>query len=297
MGEPKSPTHLEIHNLRFKRGERTIFEDLSSSRPQAIWLLLPMLALFAGCLGASAERPDPFESVNRGIFEFNNNVDLYALEPAAKGWSFITPEAFRIALGRFFQNLKFPVRFLTNLGQGKVKRSGSELARFITNTTVGLLGFFDPASRFGLGKYPGDFGLMFGRWGVPSGPYWVIPLVGPSNPRDGVGYVFDSVLNPLALLNQLALVSPVVAAAGTVTSTVNGRALAEVQVDLARAAALDLYIFVRDASIQRRIAQIRNQDRFETDTPQPDEDDLYDIPDDLYELEDEPNEVEPDGLR
>ncbi len=250
-----------------------------------------MLALFAGCLGASAERPDPFESFNRGIFEFNNQVDAYALEPAAKGWSFITPEALRIALGRFFQNLKFPVRFLTNLGQGDVKRSGSELARFITNSTVGLLGFFDPATCFGLGKYPGDFGLMFGRWGVPSGPYWVIPLVGPSNPRDGVGSVFDSVLNPLSLAGT------VVAVAGAVTSTVNGRALASTQVDLAREAALDLYVFVRDAHIQRRIAQIRNQDLFETDTSESDEDDLYDIPDDLYELEAEPNELEPDGLR
>ncbi len=262
-----------------------------STRVRAIWLQLPLLGLLGGCLGASIEQPDPFEGVNRRIFAFNEKMDKYALEPAAEGWSFITPEDFRIALGKFFQNLKFPVRFLTNLGQGKVKRSGSELARFITNTTVGLLGFFDPASRFGLGKYPGDFGLMFGRWGVPSGPYWVIPLVGPSNPRDGVGYVFDSVLNPLAFAG------PVVAAAGTVTSTVNGRALAEVQVDLARAAALDLYIFVRDASIQRRIAQIRNQDLFETDTPEPDEDGLYDVPDDLYEPEDEPNEVEPDGLR
>ncbi len=250
-----------------------------------------MLALFAGCLGASAERPDPYESVNRGIFEFNDQLDAYALEPAAKGWSFITPEALRIALGKFFQNLKFPVRFLTNLGQGQVKRSGSELARFITNTTVGLLGFFDPATRFGLGKYPGDFGLMFGRWGIPSGPYWVIPLVGPSNPRDGVGYVFDSVLNPLSLAG------PVVAGAGAVTSTVNGRALAEAQVDLAREAALDLYVFVRDAFIQRRLAQIRNQDLFETDTSESDEDDLYDIPDDLYELEDEPNQAEPGGLR
>ena len=250
-----------------------------------------MLALLSGCLGASAERPDPYESFNRGIFEFNNQVDTYALEPVAKGWSFITPEDFRIALGKFFQNLRFPVRFLTNLGQGEVKRSGSELARFITNTTVGLLGFFDPATRFGLGKYPGDFGLMFGRWGVPSGPYWVIPLVGPSNPRDGVGYVFDSVLNPFSLART------VVAVSGAVTSTVNGRALAEAQVDLAREAALDLYVFVRDAYIQRRIAQIRNQDLFETDTPEPDADDLYNLPDDLYQLEDEPNEVEADGLR
>ncbi len=237
------------------------------------------------------ERPDRYVSIYRGFFEFNNQVDRYALEPAAKGWSFITPGECRIALGKFFQNLKVPVRFLTNLGQGEVKRSGSELARFITNSTVGLLGFFDPATRFGLGKYPGDFGLMFGRWGVPSGPYWVIPLVGPSNPRDGVGYVFDSVLNPLSLAG------PVVAGAGAVTSTVNGRALAEAQVDLAREAALDLYVFVRDAHIQRRLAQIRNQDLFETDTSESDEDDLYDIPDDLYELEDEPNEVEPDGLR
>ncbi len=262
-----------------------------SSRVRALWLQLPVLGLLGGCLGASTERPDPYQGVNRRFFAFNEKLDEYALEPAAEGWSFITPEDFRIALGKFFQNLKFPVRFLTNLGQGEVKRSGSELARFITNTTVGLLGFFDPATRFGLEKYPEDFGQMFGRWGVPSGPYWVIPLVGPSNPRDSVGYVFDSVLNPLAFAG------PVVAAAGTVTSTVNGRALAEAQVDLARKAALDLYVFVRDAYIHRRIAQIRNENLIETNTREPDEDGLYEIPDDLYDLEDDPDEVEPDGLR
>ncbi len=221
--------------------------------------------------------------MNRDFFTFNDKVDRYALEPASEGWSFITTKGFRVRVDKFFENLKFPVRFISNLGQAELRRSGVELARFVTNSTIGLLGFFDPATRFGLGKYNEDVGLMFGRWGVPPGPYLVIPLVGPSNPRDGVGFVFDSVLNPLSLLG------PVVAVSGAVTSTVNTRAISTPQVVLAREASLDPYIFVRDAFIQRRAAQVANED-FDAFVAV---DDLYEVPDDLYELEDDPDEEEP----
>ena len=166
-------------------------------------------------------------------------------------------------------------------------RAGSELVRFITNSTVGLAGFFDPATRIGLGKYNEDFGQMFGRWGFPSGPYWVIPIVGPSNPRDGFGYIFDSALNPLAYFGPIATLIT------TIPAMVNGRAIAAEQIDLARAAALDYYVFVRDAYIQRRLAQIRNEELPGSEPGGRLADEFYEVPDDLYEVEEDLDEVEP----
>jgi phospholipid-binding lipoprotein MlaA len=249
-------------------------------------ILFSLVGLLTGCCGSSPGQPDPYGGVNRAFFGFNDGVDRYALEPAAKGWTFITPEAFRVALDKAFKNLKFPVRFVSNLGQGEVVRAGSELARFITNSTLGMAGFFDPATRIGLAKYDEDFGQMFGRWGISSGPYWVIPIVGPSNPRDGVGYVFDSALNPLTLLGPIAILI-------RIPEMVNGRAIAAEQIDLARAAALDYYVFVRDAYIQRRLAQIRNEELSGSEPGGRLADELYEVPDDLYEVEEDPDEVEP----
>jgi phospholipid-binding lipoprotein MlaA len=246
-------------------------------------ILFSLVDPLAGCCGSSPGQPDPYEGVNRTFFGFNDGVDRYALEPAAKGWTFITPEALRVALDKALKNLKFPVRFVSNLGQGEVVRAGSELVRFITNSTVGLAGFFDPATRVGLGKYDEDFGQMFGRWGIPSGPYWVIPIVGSSNPRDGFGYIFDSALayfGPIATLI-------------TIPAMVNGRAIAAEQIDLARAAALDYYVFARDAYMQRRLAQIRNEELPGSEPGSRLADEFYEVPDDLYEVEEDLDEVEP----
>jgi len=248
-----------------------------SSRAAAACLLLPILALLGACCGASPGKPDPYQRANRAIFSFNDKVDAYALEPVSKGWAFITPKAFRVGLDKVFKNLKFPVRFVSNLGQGEVRGGGSELARFVVNSTIGLLGFFDPASRMGLGQYDEDFGQMFGRWGIRAGPYWVIPIVGPSNPRDGWGYLFNTALNPLTYVG------------GGIVAIINGRAILAPQVDLAREASLDYYVFVRDAYLQRRAALVSNE---AWDEAQPVADDLYDLPDDLYEVEDDLDDME-----
>jgi phospholipid-binding lipoprotein MlaA len=249
-------------------------------------ILFSLVGLLAGCCGSSPGQPDPYEGVNRAFFGFNDGVDRYALEPAAKGWTFVTPEAFRVALDKALKNLKFPVRFVSNLGQGEVVRAGSELVRFITNSTVGLAGFFDPATRIGLRSYDEDFGQMFGRWGIPPGAYWVIPIVGPSNPRDGFGYIFDSALNPLAVFGPISALI-------TIPAMINGRAIAAEQIDVARAAALDYYVFVRNAYIQQRRAQIRNQELPGWEPGPGLADEFYKVPDDLYEVEEDLDEVEP----
>jgi phospholipid-binding lipoprotein MlaA len=211
---------------------------------------------------------DPYEGINRPIFSFNRGVDRWVLDPLATGWTFITPRAFRVSLDKFFTNLQFPRRLLANLGQGEVVHAGSELGRFLLNTTLGLVGFFDPATHFGMEIYDEDFGQMFGRWGIPAGPYWVIPIFGPSNPRDGLAL-------PLDLALDLRNASPVPGPG--LLATVNVRALLDPQIKAAEEAALDLYVATRDAHMERRAALVRNGDVGGTLQGHAIADDLYQI--------------------
>lgn len=254
---------------------------MTDPRPRLAPVLLT--TLLSGCCVPSATDgsplPDPYQHVNRPIFGFNEGLDRWVLAPAARGWTFATPESGRRALDRFFEHLRFPVRLVSTLGQGEVRRSGSTVVRFVVNTVVGIGGFFDPAADVGLPRSDEDFGQMFGRWGVPSGPYWMLPLLGPSNPRDAAGLLLDSaanVVNPASMFTSpLALV--------------NTRALLSEQIDLAREAALDYYVFVRDAYLQLRDAQIRDA-AIEDQEARPGA-----VPyDDLYDLEDELDETDPE---
>jgi phospholipid-binding lipoprotein MlaA len=225
---------------------------------------------------------DPYESINRPIFSFNRGIDRWILDPLAAGWSFITPKAFRVSLDKFFINLQFPRRLLANLGQGQVVEAGSELGRFLLNTTVGLVGFFDPATHVGMKLYDEDFGQMFGAWGIPAGPYWVIPVFGPSNPRDGLAL-------PLDLALDLRNASPVPGPG--LIATVNVRALLDKQIHAAEDAALDLYVATRDGHITRRAALVRNEDVGGTLEGHARSDDLYQI--DIGEPEPGAPEAEP----
>jgi phospholipid-binding lipoprotein MlaA len=192
---------------------------------------------------------DPYERTNRAVFGFNLGVDDYVLGPVSKGWTFVTFEEMRHAFRRFFKHLEFPRRLVSNLGQGEIKRSGQEVGRFVVNTVVGVVGFFDPATGVGLADTRQDFGLMFARWRIASGPYWMLPLLGPSNPRDAAGFVFDTVVD-------FAILLPF---AGTL-EIVNTRAVFSDDLELARESALDYYVSVRSAYIQSREAQIRGED-------------------------------------
>ena len=195
---------------------------------------------------------DPWQAWNRPVFAFNTKVDDYVLAPVAHGWIFITPQGVRDAVGRFFFNVRFPSRFVSSVGQGEALRALAEVGRFVVNSTFGIAGLFDPATELGLPRYESDIGIMFGRWGIPPGPFWVIPLVGPSSPRDAVGMVGDALLNPLSWLPPFWL--PYATGA---LNIVNSRALADKQIVNARRTALDFYVFVRDAYIQRRAAAVR----------------------------------------
>lgn len=135
---------------------------------------------------------DPFERVNRGIHYFNGGVDHWLLKPIAKAYRWVTPNFVENGVSNFFSNLGDPLVALNQLLQGKPGKAASDTGRFLVNSTLGIAGLFDVASSMGLSKHEEDFGQTFGVWGVPNGPYIVIPFLGPSTPRDGVGEVIGS---------------------------------------------------------------------------------------------------------
>jgi phospholipid-binding lipoprotein MlaA len=209
---------------------------------------------------------DPIEPVNRPIFAFNDGLDSYVLEPVARGWRFVFRNPGMRAVDRFVTNLEFPVRFVGNLLQAELVQSGAEIGRFGVNTTVGVLGFFDPATRFGIGLYDEDLGQAVGSYGLPPGPYLMIPILGPSNPRDfvtgfGDGFVmwYGSIVR-----NTVGLI--------------NSRALLIEDIREAKQASLDYYTFVRNAYVTTREAKVQNRD---ADAVKPAADE------DIYDLEDE----------
>jgi len=225
------------------------------SRPSSLVLAL---ALCAGLGACSARRGtgteyDPVEGVNRKMFWFNDKVDVYALEPVATGWEKITPRRVRTSVSNFFDNLRFPIVATNDLLQGKVLASGSDVGRFAVNTTVGVLGFFDPASHWGLEKHDEDFGQTLGVWGVPPGPYLVLPLLGPSNPRDAAGLAVDSALSVTPWFVDWWILG-----AARVFQTVNERSQVLEEVRNIKRTSFDYYGFVRNAYVQRRNAQVQD---------------------------------------
>ena len=140
---------------------------------------------------------DPLEPINRVVFSFNNIFDRLILRPIAVVYRGIVPEFVRNRVTYSLNNLGMPITAVNNLLQGELAKAGISTSRFLINSTVGILGFFDPASSMGLESNNEDFGQTLTVWGVPSGPYLVLPLIGPSNPRDFTGFLSTSLLDPM----------------------------------------------------------------------------------------------------
>lgn len=145
---------------------------------------------------------DPWERMNRTTFKVNTALDHAVLRPVARTYEKITPRPVRDSVSNFVDNLSIPVTLANDLLQLRLKNFAQDTGRFVLNTTVGVGGLFDPASTAGLPKNESDLGQTFGRWGAGPGPYFVIPLLGPSDVRDGLGHLGDIWLNPLSYLNN-----------------------------------------------------------------------------------------------
>jgi len=214
-------------------------------------LTLASIIVCSGC--ATARNPrDPLEPLNRSIYKFNEAFDKALLKPAAKGYRAVVPQPVRGGVTNFFGNFRDVTSAINNLLQLKVPRAAGDAGRVAVNSTVGILGFFDVASRLGLEKHDEDFGQTLGRWGMGEGPYLVLPLFGPSSLRDGVGLIGDYFTDPEFYIFQHTPESYIVFG----TRVVNFRANLLEAEEFLQQAALDPYSFLRDAYLQRRRNQV-----------------------------------------
>ena len=246
--------------------------SLSPRAPGRLALAVVAALWLGGCAtpGSTTEN-DPWEHLNRKVFWFNERLDEYALEPVARGWDAITTPRVQRSVDDFFSNLVGPLHALNNAGQGKLADAGLELVRFVVNTTVGVLGFFDPATGWGLPDRPEDLGQTLAVWGLPSGPYLVLPVFGPSNPRDTAGLVGD-----VLVYNEIWDVGADWALGTRVVDVVNTRAQLLQPLREARQASVDFYTFVRNAYLQRRRTAIEGEMPQAPPATQQANDDFYD---------------------
>ena len=209
------------------------------------------LVLLSGCASTTASKADPFEGVNRATYAFNDTIDTAVLKPIAKGYDTVTPGFIRAGVSNLFMNIGDVATALNNLLQGKGGEAASDAGRFLVNSTIGVLGLFDLATPMGLDKHNADFGQTLGKWGVGSGPFLMLPLMGPATLRDAVGRPVDAYAGYFRYVNHIPT-----------RNVAFGLEIIDLRANLLGAsttldtAALDKYQFVRDAYLQRRLRSI-----------------------------------------
>lgn len=217
-------------------------------------LLVGVVSLSSACTTMRApSESDPLEGFNRSVDGFNQVVDKAVIKPLAQGYDKVTPPEVKTVIGNFFANLDDISIAVNNLLQGKPKAAGSDITRFALNTTVGIVGLADVATELGFQKHDEDFGQTLGVWGMGSGPYLVLPLLGPSTLRDAPARFVDAPLDPLYHYDDVRVRNSLL-----VVNVINTRARLLPATDLVERIALDQYAFVRDAFLKRRASQIRD---------------------------------------
>jgi phospholipid-binding lipoprotein MlaA len=226
----------------------------TTSRARSNWrgiaLALAVGATLAGCATGPNPR-DPYEKFNRQVFKFNDAVDRVALKPAATAYKQVLPTFVQTGVSNFFGNLSDLWTGANNLMQGKGQDGMSDLTRFALNSTLGLGGLLDIGSEAGLHKHNEDFGQTLGAWGMPSGPYLMLPLLGPSTVRDTVVMPIDIAADPWAYKEPVNWRN-----VGTGVRAIDQRAAVLDASNLMEEAALDRYEFIRDGFLQRRLSRI-----------------------------------------
>ena len=226
------------------------------------YLLFPLLLALIIFPNVYASDDDPLEPMNRAIFEFNEVVDDNVLKPIAKGYKYVTPDPVELGISNFFSNLGEIGTITNDLLQLKFAQAGRDTMRFFLNSTLGIFGIFDVATPLGLSKNKEDFGQTLGFWGVPDGPYLVLPFLGPSSLRDGPSMIVDYELSPVEQLHHEER---------QVLQTLD---IVDTRARLLRAtkildtAAKDKYIFIRESYLQKRESQVNDgnvKEEFEID--------------------------------
>ena len=232
-------------------------------------LIILLLAMISGCAtGPDRDPRDPLEPMNRAVYKFNDTFDEAIARPVAGAYRDVLHVEIRSRVSNFFSNIQDVFIGVNNLLQGKLQEGVEDWARFAFNSTFGLLGIHDVASDMGIEKHNEDFGQTFGRWGVASGPYLILPFLGSSTLRDGAGTAVDYYFAPLGEARPIALRNSLYG-----LYLVNTRAEYLDASSLLEQAALDRYIFQRDAYLQRRRSLIYDG------SPPRERDEVNDTPD------------------
>ena len=198
---------------------------------------------------------DPMEKTNRKVFDLNDKIYFWAMKPIAKTYSAYLPEGFRVAVKNASENFVFPARFVNCMLQHKGEKADIEFKRFFINSTLGIGGMFDVArDHYGMSA-PGkeDFGQTLAVWGIQPGPFLMLPVLGPSNPRDLIGYAADSTMDPLFWIPTATWVSPTVKAG----KLVNSVSLKLGKYEEFKQSAIDPYVSMREGYIQHRESEIQ----------------------------------------
>jgi phospholipid-binding lipoprotein MlaA len=219
-----------------------------------IGVLLVACIATVSCASSGPAKPapganDPFEKFNRGVYRFNDGFDRHMLKPTAEAYDKHVPGPIKTGVHNFFNNLVEPTTIINDVLQGKGKQAMADTWRFTFNSTIGLLGFIDVASKLGLERHDEDFGQTFAVWGIPEGPYLVLPVLGPSSVRAGVGLIpYYAYTYPVTQLKPKDTLWGL-----TAVNAVQLRASLLEASNLLQQAALDPYIFLREAYRQRRL--------------------------------------------
>ena len=232
------------------------------SLSQIITLLITLSVAFAPSISKAENDNDPLEPINRVIFEFNEIVDDNVLEPVAKGYKYVTPDPVEKGVSNFFSNLGEIGTIANDILQLKFKQATRDTMRFAINSTVGVFGILDVATPLGLTKNREDFGQTLGFWGVPNGPYLVLPFLGPSSFRDTPSMLVDYQMSPVEQLHHEEK------QALRTMDVIDTRARLLRATKILDAAAKDKYIFVRESYLQKRDSLVRdgeNEEEFEID--------------------------------
>jgi phospholipid-binding lipoprotein MlaA len=244
-----------------------------------------LLFVLAGCatpprdpaaLAAFKAVNDPLEPLNRKTFAFNQRVDRIVLKPIAKGYRRAIPRAGRDGIRNFIRNLHEPIVLVNNLLQGEFKRAGTTVGRFVANSTLGLAGVMDFAGRHGLKQQTGDFGQTLFVWGVQDGPYLVLPVMGPSNPRDAVGMGVDLFTNPFLYLTPHFKYKTSLTVSETAIDGIDERSRNIDTLDEVERETIDFYAALRSLYRQNRAADLQHGEP----APAPKVEDLYNDPGD-----------------
>ncbi|MFK7964225.1 MAG: VacJ family lipoprotein [Burkholderiaceae bacterium] len=240
---------------------------MAPARNRFMRLTLSGLALAAvvlsGC-ASNGDPRDPLEPLNRKVYSFNSTLDEAILAPTARAYKDYVPYVFRYSFSSFMSNIDDVWIGANNLLQGQPGQAVHDWTRVLLNTTFGFFGLSDPASEMGFPKQREDFGQTLGVWGLPTGPYIVLPLFGPSSVRGTTGLVVDSVVDPL----DQVIFDDGTRLGATALGVVDFRAGLLGASNILKGAALDEYSFVRDGYLQRRRNMV-----YDGDPPFDDEDD------------------------